>query len=146
MPLITLVNEGTTIEVAEGANLRKALLKNGISPYTGKDKFLNCLGHGLCGTCRIEVVEGKGAPTLSPLEEAALIGLVPFYARKIPKNVRLSCRIDITKDMAIKTFPTISIDWKLTRERLTIFAIWAFFGGTFMVVMVRLLVEIATGR
>ncbi len=146
MPVLTLVTEGKTIEVAEGANLRKVLLKNGISPYVGKDKLLNCLGNGLCGTCRVEVVDGKGAPPMTPLEDAALVGLVPFYARQIPKNVRLACRIAVTKDMAIKTYPIISLDRQLTRERLSLLAIWTLFGGAFLVVMVRLLIEIATGR
>ena len=146
MPVLTLVNEGKTIEVIEGANLRKALLKNGISPYVGKDKLLNCLGNGLCGTCRVEVVDGKGAPPMSPLEESSLVGLAPFYGRQIPKNVRLSCRIDVTKDMTIKTYPTITIDWKLTKERIALTTIWTIFGGTFLFVMVRLLFEIATGK
>lgn len=145
MPVLTLVNEGKTIEITEGSNLRKVLLKNGISPYIGKDKFLNCLGNGLCGTCRVEIVDGKGAPTMSPLEEAALLGLTPIYARQIPKNVRLSCRIDVTKDMSIKTYPKITIDKQLTKERLSLSAIWAFFGGIFLYVMVRLLIEIAKG-
>src|SRR5260221_6241896 len=118
MPVITLVNEGKTFEVAEGTNLRKALLKKGVNPYVGKDKFLNCLGNGLCGTCRVEVVDGKGAPVMEGMEEVALAGLIPFYARQIPKNVRLSCRINLTKDIAIKTHPVITIDWTLTKERL----------------------------
>lgn len=146
MPVLTLVNEGKTIDVAEGTNLRKALLKNGISPYVGKDKLLNCFGNGLCGTCRVEVVDGKGAPSMSPLEESSLLGLAPFYARQIPKNVRLSCRIAVTKDMSIKTYPAIAIDWKLTRERIALTTIWTIFGGTFLFVMGRLLFEIATGR
>ncbi|HYQ86282.1 MAG TPA: 2Fe-2S iron-sulfur cluster-binding protein [Bacteroidota bacterium] len=146
MPIITLVNEGKTIEVAEGTNLRKALLKHGISPYVGKDRFLNCRGNGLCGTCRVEVVDGKGAPPMSALEEAALVGLVPFYARAVPKNVRLSCRIPVTKDMAIRTHPAVELDWNLTRERLALNAIWLTFGGAFLIVMWRLLFEIATGR
>ena len=145
MPVLTLTNEGKTIEVPEGANLRKVLLKNGIRPYIGKDKYLNCLGNGLCGTCRVEVVDGKGAPSISPREEMALLGLTPFYARLIPKNVRLSCRIDVTKDMTIKTYPMIGIDWQVTKERLALTAIWTFFGGIFFFVVIRLLVEIATG-
>lgn len=146
MPLISLINEAKTLELAEGTNLRKALLRNGISPYAGKDKLLNCLGNGLCGTCRVEVVDGKGMPPMSPMEEAALVGLVPLYARQIPKNVRLACRINVSKDMTIKTYPEITIDWTLTRERLMLMAIWMLFGGTFLFVMVRLLIEIATGR
>jgi ferredoxin len=146
MPVVTLVNEGKTIEVGEGANLRQTLLKNGISPYVGKDKFLNCFGHGLCGTCRVEVVDGKGAPAMTPLEESALIGLAPFYGRSVPKNTRLACRIDVTKDMTIKTYPPVSIDRKLTTERAAMTAIWTVFGGAFLFVIIRLLVEIATGR
>jgi ferredoxin len=146
MPVITLINEGKTIEVAEGSNLRKVLLKNGVNPYVGKDKLLNCLGNGLCGTCRVEVVDGKGAPPMTAMEEAALPGLIPLYARAVPKNTRLACRIDVTKDVSIKTYPQVSVDWKLTKERLSMTAIWAFFGGVFAFVMVRLLLEIATGR
>jgi ferredoxin len=145
MPVLTLVNENKTIEVPEGTNLRKILLQNGASPYIGKDKLLNCLGNGLCGTCRVEIVDGKGAPALLPQEELALIGLMPFYARKIPKNVRLSCRIDVTKDMSIRTHPKIEVDWQLTKERLMLTSVWTFFGGAFTYVMVRLLVEIAKG-
>lgn len=146
MPVITLVNENKTIEVAEGANLRKTLLKNGVNPYIGKDKILNCLGNGLCGTCRVEIVDGKGAPPITAMEEAALAGLAPVYARTVPKNTRLACRIDVTKDMAVKTFPKVEIDWPLTKERLTMTAIWAFFGGIFTFMVVRLLIEIATGQ
>ena len=146
MPVLTLVNEGKTIEIAEGANLRKTLLKHGISPYKGKDKLLNCLGNGLCGTCRVEVVDGKGAPAMTPLEESALLGLVPFYGRSVPKNTRLACRIDVTKDMTIKTYPPVSIDPKLTKERAMMTAIWTIFGGAFLFVIFILLREIATGR
>lgn len=146
MPVISLVNEGKTLEVPEGTNLRKALIRNGVSPYTGKDRWLNCFGNGLCGTCRVEIVEGKGLAPMGPLEEASLVGLAPFYARQIPKNVRLACRLTISNNVNIKTRPAISIDWKLTKERLSLLAIWAVFGGTFLFVMGRLLLEIATGR
>ncbi len=146
MPVLTLVNEGKTIEVTEGANLRKTLLNNGISPYVGKDKFLNCFGNGLCGTCRVEIVDGKGAPPMTALEESSLIGLTPFYGRSVPKNTRLACRLAVMKDMAVKTYPSAAIDWKLTKERSMMTVIWTIFGGSFLFVMVRLLVEIASGR
>jgi ferredoxin len=146
MPVVTLVNEGKTLEVPEGANLRKVLLKNGISPYEGIDAVLNCRGNGLCGTCRVEIVDGKGAPAMSVLEESALIGLMPFYGRQVPKNVRLSCRIDVTKDISVKTHPAVATDWALTKERIGMTLIWTFFGATLLAVLGRLLLEIATGR
>lgn len=43
--------------------------------------------------------------------EMALVVMTPFFAREIPTNVRLSCRIDITNDLTIKTYPKIRIDW-----------------------------------
>jgi ferredoxin len=146
MPVLTLVDEGKTIEVPEGTNLRKVLLHNGISPYHGKDKILNCLGNGLCGTCRVEIVDGKNAPPMSDLESASLVGLAPFYARQVPKNVRLACRIGIVKDLSVKAAPVIAVDWKVTKERLMMTAIWGLFGGCFLAVVLRLLIELATGR
>ncbi len=146
MPVLTLVNEQKTIEVAEGTNLRKALRKAGISPYRGIDKLLNCQGNGLCGTCRVEIVDGKNAPPMTALEESSLVGLLPFYGRRVPKNIRLSCRIAVTKDLALKTYPAVSVDWNLTRERILMTAIWLLFGGSFLAVMIRLLYEIARGR
>jgi len=146
MPLITLQTEGKTIEAPAGANLRKVLLQNGVSPYTGVDRLLNCMGNGLCGTCRVEVADGKGVSPMTPMEETALVGLFPLYGRSIPKNVRLSCRATVTGDVSLRTHPEISIDWKLTKERLAMSAIWLFFGGSLLVVTVRLLIEIATGR
>src|SRR5258708_9602485 len=146
MPVVTIASSGKTIEVPEGANLRKILLKNGLSPYRGKDRFLNCRGNGLCGTCRVEVVDGKGAPPVSPLEDAALVGLAPFYARAIPKNVRLACRIAVTKELAINLYPTLAIDWRLTRERLMLLSIWLLFGGALLAVVGRPLIVLATGR
>lgn len=146
MPVVTLVNEGKTLEVPVGTNLRKLLLKNGLPPYQGIDAILNCRGNGLCGTCRVEVVDGKGAPAMTALEESALVSLMPVYGRQVPKNTRLSCRIDVTKDISIKTHPVVTTDWALTKERIAMTAIWTIFGVSFVAVMGRLLLEIATGR
>lgn len=141
MPVITLINEEKQIDVPEGMNLRKALLKNGVNPYTGKDKWLNCRGNGLCGTCRVEIVDAKSVPPMSPLEEAALIGLSPFFARTIPRNTRLSCRLTVTGDMTIKTHPHVELDRQLTKERLILTAIWTFFGGIFLLVIILLILD-----
>lgn len=141
MPVITLVNENKTLEVREGTNLRKALLGHGVNPYMGLNRILNCRGFGLCGTCRVEIVDGKGVPPLSDREEAALVGLTPFYARKITNNVRLSCRLDVRGDITVKTYPKVEIDREKTKERLMLTAIWTFFGGIFLLVLVLLLLD-----
>jgi ferredoxin len=146
MPVLTLQKEGKTIEVEAGANLRKALSRNGVSPYRGIDRILNCMGNGLCGTCRVEVADGKGVSPMAPMEEGALVGFMPFYARSVPKNVRLACRASVTGDCTITTSPEVRMDVALTKERLKLLAIWTFFGGIFLFVLVRLLIELATGR
>ena len=97
MPVLTLPKEGRTIEVPQGANLRRSLRANGISPYSGIDRVLNCMGNGLCGTCRVEVADGKGASPMAPMEEGALVGFIPFYARSVPKN---PMRVGIPASMA----------------------------------------------
>ena len=83
---------------------------------------------------------------MTAMEEAALLGLIPLYARAVQKNTRLACRIDVTKDLAVRTYPKITIDRELTKQRLALTAIWTLFGGFFTYVLVRLLIEIATGR
>ena len=118
MPIITLANENKTIEVPVGANLRRVLLSNGISPYIGLAKLINCRGFELCGTCRVEVVDGKGASARREDEEQTLISSTPFYARRIEKNIRLSCQTSVTGDMTVKTYPKVMIDTERTREMM----------------------------
>ncbi len=118
MPVITLSNEGKTIEVPVGANLRRALLNNGISPYIGIAKLVNCRGFELCGTCRVEVVDGKGASPRREDEEQTLISSTPFYARKIEKNIRLSCQTSVVGDITVKTYPKVVLDTVRTRAMM----------------------------
>ncbi len=78
MPVITLANENKTIEAPVGANLRRVLLNNGVSPYIGLAKLINCRGFEMCGTCRVEVVDGKGASARRDDEERTLISIRRF--------------------------------------------------------------------
>lgn len=118
MPVITLANENKTIEVPVGANLRHALLNNGVSPYIGIAKLINCRGFELCGTCRVEVVDGKGASARKDDEEQTLISSTPFYARKIEKNIRLACQVSVTGDLMVKTYPKVELDRERTKEMM----------------------------
>jgi ferredoxin len=43
--------------IEPGTNLREALIANGLSPYEGTFKKLNCKGMGICGTCKVLVRE-----------------------------------------------------------------------------------------
>ena len=64
MPKVTFVKEKTEIEVPAGANLRQEARKAGIEVYKGLEKYLNCRGLGLCGTCKVLVK--KGMENLAP--------------------------------------------------------------------------------
>lgn len=118
MPLVTLAIENKSIEVPVGANLRHVLMNNGVSPYIGIAKLINCRGLALCGTCRVEVVDGKGASARREDEERTLISSTPFYARRIDKNIRLSCQTSVTGDMTVKTCPKVELDRERTREMM----------------------------
>jgi len=64
MPKVVFVSEKKEIDVPAGSNLREEARKAGIAVYAGVDRYLNCRGLGLCGTCRVLVK--KGMENLSP--------------------------------------------------------------------------------
>jgi ferredoxin len=111
MPKITFVSEKREIEVPEGANLRQEAMKAGIGIYKGLHQYVNCLGHGLCGTCKVLVK--KGMENLSPktvLERFTLatspttmLGIVGHE-----EEMRLSCRVQVRGDCTIETRPAFN--------------------------------------
>ncbi|CAL9781032.1 unnamed protein product [Musa acuminata subsp. burmannicoides] len=69
-----------------GQKLRDIMLDNNIDlygPYDGP--LLNCSGGGTCGTCIVEVVEGKEILSLRTDKEKELL-------KKKPKTWRLACQ------------------------------------------------------
>jgi ferredoxin len=104
MPTITLVREGRTLEVPDGANLREVLLANGIAVYRSPDDIVNCRGHGLCGTCLVEV---------EPL--SALTGVTFREKAKLwqyeGRPMRLSCQAKVQGDCRILTQPQLAQGW-----------------------------------
>ena len=98
MPTITFANEDKTIEVAEGSNLRRVALENGIDLYKFVAKMTNCGGAGQCGTCIVDVVEGSDrlSPRTTP-EERKL--------KRKPATYRLACQTKVMGDISVKTKP-----------------------------------------
>ncbi len=97
MPKVVFVNEKKEIEVPVGANLREEARKAGIEVYKGLSKYLNCLGHGLCGTCRVLVK--KGMEGLSPkgrLERFTLRRMLSSIGHE--DEMRLSCQCQVLGD------------------------------------------------
>src|SRR5262249_27749048 len=64
MPKVSFVNEKQEIEVPQGGNLRTEARKAGVEVHGWIESYLNCMGNGLCGTCRVLVK--KGMENLNP--------------------------------------------------------------------------------
>lgn len=90
MPTIRFSKSRPELTVTEGANLMQALLEGGLPVAS------SCRGDGVCGKCRIEIVEGR--KNLSPETE-----LEKFLRERhsIPKEMRVSCQTHVLGDVAV---------------------------------------------
>jgi ferredoxin len=79
------------LRVADGANLRRALLDAGLSPYATLTRRANCGGRGLCATCGVWLDEGEPTPAHWHDQLAARFGYP-----------RLSCQITVTRDLTVR--------------------------------------------
>ena len=93
MPKVYFPIQNRTIEVPYGANLRRAALDNGIDVYGFPAKFLNCRGHGLCGTCKVRVEPDWNLSDRTNAEEKKL--------KAAP--LRLSCQAKVEGDITCYT-------------------------------------------
>lgn len=126
MPVVTFYNEHRSIETEPGTNLRRFMLRGGVPPYRGLSRLTNCRGHNVCGTCAVEVVDGKGVSPRSEEEENTLGGNF-VVARAVEKNFRLACQTKITGDVTVKTHPARMVDRQATMKRLELTALVAVF-------------------
>lgn len=126
MPVVTFYDEHRSHEVESGTNLRQFMRSVHISPYQGLTVLTNCRGHNLCGTCAVEVVDGKGASSRGQDEEATLRGNLAI-AKVVNKNMRLACQTSIVGDMVVKTHPVRQIDRVQTKQRFVLIGISSFF-------------------
>lgn len=126
MPVVTFYDEHRSHEVESGTNLREFMRRVHITPYQGLAVVTNCRGHNFCGTCAVEVVDGKGASSRGQDEEATLRGNLAI-ARVVGKNLRLACQTTVVGDMVVRTHPARNIDREQTRQRFVLIGITAFF-------------------
>lgn len=90
------VYDGTewhTLDVCDGANLRRVLLAHGLSPYTRWTESANCRGRGLCATCGVRL-DDPPAPTHWHDQLAARYGYP-----------RLSCQITVDRSLTVYLLP-----------------------------------------
>jgi ferredoxin len=89
MPLMTFQTSGKTIEVNIDANLLRTSIR-----YEGSVPF-KC-GGGLCGTCKVQIVEGRENLSKVMKKEIDRLG-----EEKISQGYRLACQTFITGDVTL---------------------------------------------
>ena len=111
MPKVEFVNEKKEIDIPVGANLRVEARKAGIPIYKGLDRYLNCRGFGLCGTCRVLVKKGMENLNAKTVMERLNLNLHPltlFAALGHEDEMRLACQVQVHGDCSIETQPAIN--------------------------------------
>jgi len=100
MPLVFFERQGKTIKANAGWNLRRLAKKNGMTPYHGFDKVINCRGQGLCGTCKVEIF------TSNPYDVNPRTAMEENKLKKFSNpNLRLSCQVVVHGNIRVKTYP-----------------------------------------
>jgi ferredoxin len=111
MPKVKFLKEKIELDVPQGANLRSAAREAGIEVYKGIEKYLNCRGLGLCGTCKVLVK--KGMENLSPrtLREKFNMNFHPLTmlaALGHENEMRLACQVQVNGDCEVETTPAFN--------------------------------------
>ncbi len=102
MPKVKFINEKQEIEVPPGSNLRVEAKQAGVQIYQGKDRFLNCHGLGLCGTCRVLVKKGMENLSAKTRRERFRLA-VSFASIGHEDEMRLACQVQVNGDCEVVT-------------------------------------------
>jgi ferredoxin len=98
-PTVTFVENSKTVANAGGVTLRKLAKANGVDIQTGWTSWANCMGNGLCGTCRVNV------------DPAAAVTPPTFFERftlgKDAGRLRLACQTKATGEVKVKIKPAL---------------------------------------
>jgi ferredoxin len=109
MPKVKFYKEKVEIEVEQGANLRQAALAAGIEVYAGIEKLANCLGNGLCGTCRVLLMKDTVKNTNPQTIRERVRFKTSFLNIGDEAEMRLSCQTKVEGDIEVFTQP--SFNW-----------------------------------
>ncbi len=116
MPKITVAAEKKEIEVKPGSDMRTELRTAGVEVYSGIKKYLNCMGMGLCGECRVLVK--KGMENVSPkgfLEKVTLGRMLSAIGHE--HEMRLSCQCTVNGDCTVEVRPEMNWSGETFWER-----------------------------
>jgi ferredoxin len=111
MPTVTFVNEKKSIEVPVGSNLRREAIKAGVQLYPFPHNYVNCMGLGLCTSCRVMVKKGlENGSKQSLYEKFTMISHpLTFFARiGNETNLRLACQMRVDGDIEVQTQPAMN--------------------------------------
>lgn len=122
MPIVKFVKEKREIEVPKGANLRREAMKAGVNIYPGLaglappgNKYLNCHGFGLCGTCRVNVVKGmENTNPMTAIENLKFKVPLPDPVAALAyignsDKMRLACKLEVNGDIEVETCPELNL-------------------------------------
>lgn len=101
MPKVLVQDEALEVELEKNENLRLGLRRQKISVYDGIiTGSLNCRGKGLCGTCRVIVIDGRDNLSVPSERETSKL-----KEKGIAAGLRLSCQALVTGDIQIHCHP-----------------------------------------
>ena len=124
MPIVKFTKENKEIEVPVGAYLREEAVKAGINLNCGVNgvgasinKYANCKGFGMCGTCRVLIT--SGIQNTNPLTKREWLRFKTpgFPPDPIPcmayigheDNMRLACMTQINGDIEVQSGPEVDL-------------------------------------
>jgi ferredoxin len=113
MPTVTFVKEKKTIEVPAGANLRKEARKAGVQLYPFPHNYVNCMGLGQCGSCRVIIKKGlencSRQGIIEKLSKFNLLNPMSLDSRlRDDENLRLACQLRVNGDIEVETQPPMN--------------------------------------
>jgi ferredoxin len=95
MPRVRIEPAGRVLDVPPNANLREALLREGVALYRGPAVLFNCGGRAQCTSCAVAVTSGEeNLSPATPLERARVPAPAPHVRLACQANVRGDCAID----------------------------------------------------
>ena len=125
MPTVKFVKENKEVEVSAGTTIRQAAQQAGINTNQGVNgigesvnKYINCHGLGMCGTCRVNVVSGMANTNpMTMRERMKFKSPVPIPPDPIPsmafigneETMRLACVTKVQGDIEVETGPELNL-------------------------------------
>jgi ferredoxin len=123
MPIVKFVKEKKEIEVPVGAVLRTAARRAGINLNCGTNgygaelnKIVNCMGMGMCATCKVLITKGMENTNPMTLREKFNFKLpvphpVPACLAFIghEDTMRLACMTQVNGDIEVESGPEVNL-------------------------------------